>query len=98
MQSYRVQAQKGLATTGAYVDANGRMVAEKNQDTFVCNHCQKIVFVKPKCDPADLGGLCWGCNKLICPACTNKQVCMPWEKQMEIMEARDRLYRAAHCY
>ena len=95
MQSYRVQAQKAVLTI---YDVDDNKIEAKNIDCGVCNHCQKVIFIKPMCDPADLGGLCWGCNKLICPECTNKQVCMPWEKQMEIMEARDRLYKAAQCY
>lgn len=93
--SYRIQAQKALLTI---YDVDDNKIEAKNIDCAVCNHCQKVMFIKPMCDPADLGGLCWGCNKLICPDCTNKQVCTPWEKQMDIMEARDRLYRAAHCY
>ncbi len=95
MQSYRAQAQKGLATI---FDVDDHKIEAKNIDTFTCSHCNCLVFVKPRCDPADMGGLCWSCNKLICPTCANKQVCTPWEKTMELMEARDRLYRAAHCY
>jgi hypothetical protein len=95
MQSYRVQAQKAVLTI---YDVEDGKIEAKNYDSFVCNHCQWVTFVKPKCDPADMGGLCWGCSKLICAKCATKQVCSPWEKQMELMEARDRLYQAAHCY
>ena len=90
--SYRVQAQKG------YLQIFHESAPKEERDSFTCFHCQRVTWVKPRCDPADMGGLCWGCNKLICPECTNKQVCNPWEKQMEVMEARDRLYRAAHAY
>ena len=63
-------------------------------DHFTCFHCQKVVFVKPRCDPADMGGLCRVCDKLICPACVAKMQCDPWEKQMERMEARDAALRS----
>lgn len=57
-------------------------------DTFTCAHCNKIVMVQPKCDPADLGGFCKQCTKLVCPECYGIGSCTPWEKQMEEMEAR----------
>lgn len=57
-------------------------------DTFTCNHCQAIVHVAPRCDPADLGGLCKQCMKLVCPQCHASGRCVPWEKQMEQAEAR----------
>jgi hypothetical protein len=62
-------------------------------DTFTCGHCQRITFVKPLCDPADMGGLCKVCMGLICSNCVGKD-CAPWEKQMEIAEARDRALRS----
>ena len=66
----------------------------KECDTFTCGHCQYIVHVPPRADPADMGGLCKQCMKLICPRCVNKAVCSPWEKQMEREEARDRALRS----
>lgn len=62
-------------------------------DTFTCSHCQHIVFVKPKCDPADMGGFCQVCGTLICELCVGKG-CTPWEKQMERAEARDAALRS----
>ena len=64
-------------------------------DSFTCYHCQKVVFVPPRCDPADLGGLCKICMKPICSMCVGKG-CTPWEKQMDIMERRQRLYDSIH--
>lgn len=68
-------------------------------DTFTCNHCQRIVHVKPKCDPADLGGYCKICERLICAPCQQSMMkgngCVPWEKQMEKIEARDRFLKSA---
>lgn len=62
-------------------------------DTFTCCHCQKIVIVKPMCDPADMGGNCNLCNKLICSFCVGK-VCTPWEKKMLQQEARQEALRS----
>jgi hypothetical protein len=59
-------------------------------DTFTCFHCNRVIHVLPKMDPANLGGLCKICMKLICPWCLGKG-CTPWEKKMEMAEARSRL-------
>lgn len=64
-------------------------------DTFTCGHCQHIIHVPPKADPANVGGLCKQCMTLICPSCVDKMTCTPWELQMQIMEAR---YAARRSY
>jgi hypothetical protein len=56
-------------------------------DTFTCAHCNRIVVVKPKCDPADLGGLCKTCMKLICSECAAKGGCDPHEEKLRRAEA-----------
>ena len=56
----------------------------KEYDTFTCSHCQRIVIVKAKCDPAEMGGLCKICDKLICKECVGKG-CSPWEEKMKEM-------------
>lgn len=66
-------------------DVNG---ITQERSTFTCCHCNRIVFVKPKCDPADLGGMCKRCMKLECPDCVGKG-CLPFEKQLEQKEKRD---------
>ena len=63
-------------------------------DTLLCNHCQRIVPVPPKADPSVLGGFCRACMKHICGPCTDRGVCVTWERQMEIMERREALVRA----
>ncbi|MGH7185913.1 MAG: hypothetical protein ACREIB_06515 [Pseudomonadota bacterium] len=63
------------------------------RDTFTCKHCQRIVHVKPMGRPEDVGGLCKQCMGLVCPRCVAKASCTPWEKQMEIIEDRDRFRR-----
>ena len=66
----------------------------KYEDFFRCYHCQRTVFVRPRQDPTELGGLCKSCMHLICPTCVGK-VCTPWEKAMERMEARQRFLNSA---
>ena len=55
-------------------------------DSFTCSHCGKIVIVRPKCDPADLGGFCRLCTKMVCPACVNIGSCDPFEKKLQRQE------------
>lgn len=62
-------------------------------DTFTCAHCQRIVHIPPRCDPANIGGHCRLCDGLICPSCVGKG-CTPWERKMEEAERREAL-RAA---
>ena len=68
-------------------------------DTFTCGHDSVIVHVPPYCDPANLGGFCKICSHLICGNCYNAmqrgEGCVPWEKRMDKMEARDRFLRSA---
>lgn len=63
-------------------------------DTFTCGHCQKIVPVPPRCDPADLGGLCKVCMRLVCPVCHGQGSCTPFEKRIEQQEAKGRMLRS----
>jgi len=64
-------------------------------DTFTCFHCNRVVIVKPMCDPYDLGGMCRICEKMICPACVDLGKCDPVEKKLEREEAK---YRALRSY
>lgn len=63
-------------------------------DTFSCGHCCRVVIVKPKCDPCDLGGMCRLCGKMICPTCVDLGKCDPLEKKLERAEAKDRALRS----
>ena len=63
-------------------------------DTFSCFHCQRVTHVKAGCDPADLGGLCKVCMRLICKHCLGKR-CLPFIKAIEREEAR---YHARRSY
>ena len=62
---------------------------QREFDTITCFHCNRMKHVKPYCDPADLGGLCKVCMKLVCAKCVGKR-CVPFEKRLEKVEARAR--------
>jgi hypothetical protein len=64
------------------------------EDTFTCRHHGGVVFVKPFCDPADMGGRCTVCGGLICKACVAKGGCDPLEEQLARMESRRYLEEA----
>ncbi len=67
---------------------------EQEIDTFSCRHCQRVVHVPPRCDPADMGGLCKQCMGLVCPRCYDKGTCTPWEVELERREGRDAALRS----
>lgn len=74
------------------VDPSGKSVLEC--DTFTCNHCNSIVFMKDaKTDPDSVGGFCRLCMKNICKHCLDK-TCIPFERKLLAMEARGRLHKA----
>lgn len=66
----------------------------KEWDTLTCGHCQRIVQIRPFCPLEEVGGHCRPCNKFLCPDCETKrangQPCIPWAKQMDVIEARER--------
>jgi hypothetical protein len=59
-------------------------------DTYRCWHCGNVEFLKPKEPPA---GHCLMCQRPICARCAAQGSCTPFEKQLDQMEARDRLRR-----
>lgn len=69
--------------------ADGRV---QERDAFRCGHCQRLVTVKPMCDPADMGGRCFCCDSLICKGCVGKG-CTPLEMRLEAEENRARFQR-----
>ncbi len=73
-------------------------------DTFTCGHDQYVVDLHPLQQGKTIGlnsanGWCFQCDKPLCPRCANRLEagygCEVWEKQMEEIEARDRLRRSA---
>lgn len=55
--------------------------------TFSCRHCNRVVHVKPKQRPEDLGGLCKICMGLVCSECVGKG-CDPLEERLRREEER----------
>lgn len=67
----------------------------KECDTFNCAHCQKIVHIPPAVNGKKTmpGGACAACgHKLICDKCVDLGVCTPFLKQIEAVEAANRMY------
>src|SRR5947209_8098723 len=63
------KSNKSMRKPGGYGIIFGPLGTHKEWDTFTCAHCNVVVPVKPKCDPADLGGQCRLCDKPVCPKC-----------------------------
>jgi hypothetical protein len=80
---------------GGYMTVTEPDKATIERDTFTCGHCNGIVIVLPNQPPEDMGGQCKLCMSLTCAHCTGLGRCDPFEKKLERMEAKDRLYRAA---
>lgn len=65
----------------------------REMDLASCGHCQHQMMVPPSKDGriiVRVAPTCSGCGKFICNECYGKG-CEPWEKQMEKMEARERM-------
>ncbi len=62
-------------------------------DTYTCEHCNRIVHVKPGAIPEELGSMCRNCMKMVCPTCAPKG-CIPWLKKLDAAERRDRALRS----
>ena len=67
-------------------------LGDRESDCFTCSHCQKIVEVPPMASAKSLGW-CRRCDKPICETCTDVGTCVPFEKRVDEIERRDRLYR-----
>ena len=65
----------------------------KECDTATCNHCNTVFHIKPGMHPSDIGGFCRICEKIICCQCVG-DVCIPFEKRLDAIEARDRARRS----
>lgn len=84
-----------MRRAGGYAVITDPNAGVKEADTYTCFHCNTIVHVPVKADPANIGGLCKQCMKLVCPRCTAKGTCDPWEEQMKRAEAA---YHARRSY
>src|SRR5262245_10093383 len=56
-------------------------------DTFSCGHCNRVVHVPARSDPANIGGLCRVCMRLVCPTCVGG-ACDVIERKLERAERR----------
>ena len=65
---------------------------DKETETLSCVHCQMFWEIEP--GSGKERGWCWRCSGPICgkPVCMAR--CVPWEKAIEITEARQRLWQA----
>lgn len=63
------------------------------RETYTCAHCGSLHTVPPLGTQAETPGRCFQCDKLICQECL-KGGCTPFEKKIEEMEARGRLFSA----
>jgi len=77
---------------GGYLTGVSRDGRKEEADTFTCRHCQRIIVVRTRERAEDLGGLCKTCMGLVCPHCAGG-VCMPFERSLELAEARGRMLR-----
>ena len=77
---------------GGHIEVSGPGPGAGASDCYTCFHCQQIVEVQAKQDPASIGGLCYVCMRLICPSCVGNG-CHPFEKKLEAWEARERMLR-----
>lgn len=63
-------------------------------DTMTCGHCGRIVHIKARQRPEDIGGFCRACMRAICPTCVSHGGCAPLEKKLEAAENRERVLRS----
>jgi hypothetical protein len=82
-----------MRSPGGYLCIDGHM-GRQECDTFTCVHCNRIVVVKPKDRPEDVGGMCGGCYGLICKTCAADGGCKTIERRMEELEARYNVLRS----
>ena len=76
-------------------------LGSKENDTVTCGHCQTVFDVKPFCDPADIGGRCNCCDKLLCPKCSYRMFnlghgCVPLEEHLNRVEKGEEIFGAWH--
>lgn len=83
-----------MRNAGGYFCSFDPTGIRQEADTFTCFHCNRVVIVKPKCDPSDLGGMCRLCEKMICPDCVNLGRCDPFEEKLKRAENKYNIRRS----
>lgn len=80
----------------------------REEDTITCGHCQQLVFIRPGTGATVYrifdeilwrwievpGAFCRTCMRAVCLTCHARGGCLPWEKMIERMEAKDRFTRS----
>jgi len=64
------------------------------RDTYTCRHCNRIVAVRPMCDPMELGRRCGACDGLLCRRCSGLDGCTHIEVRLEAIERRAALIKS----
>ena len=81
-----------LQRTGYAViaDPDARRV---EMDTVTCGHCQRIVPLHDRAGKRRAGVLvhCYQCDTHTCVPCAEAGRCLPFERKLERLEARERL-------
>lgn len=76
-----------------FICISGPMGEEKFK-CFTCQHCSRIVRVPIGAKTDDVGGGCYHCWGLICPACTAKGTCDPFLEKLKRAEQRGEVLRS----
>ncbi len=87
MSAERLQRSRGFVLEDT---PDGRVECE----TFTCTHCNRPVAVPYKAAPDQVGGICYQCYAMICPACAQTGKCTPFLKKLDAYEKRQALLRS----
>lgn len=68
---------------------------EREADTVTCCHCGGVVLLHDAVGSAreNVVGYCSLCDAKTCASCAAKRECKPFEKKLNILEARSALLR-----
>lgn len=72
-------------------NATGNVIAECN--TYRCNHCGFTIHAKVKTNLDELGGMCWGCSRMVCARCHDKPGCDELERKLDRVEKSNDMRR-----
>lgn len=76
--------------TSGYSVITDPYAGDEERETVSCAHCQKIWMVQP--GSGTKRGFCFRCNAPLCGKKGCMEKCVPFEKAIEQMEARGRLF------
>jgi hypothetical protein len=64
-------------------------------ETYTCCHCNNVHEYVDNVGKKVVVNGCGMCQKPVCPACHKVGTCTPFEKKLDRIEARDKLFREA---